>query len=742
MNICNLRSKLRSVFLAALLPFALFAQAPASDDAASQLRNESYRAYSMHKRAMSYLEAGNTEAGIKLLQDVPKLFPTAEARFKSFLALGKHFMDEQVYEEAIAHYAEVKTSEDAEERAEALHKIGIAQYHTNKFDKSFVSLRKVTTEYPWTVWANESFYYIGLCHFKLKRWTRAYEALRLVGVSVPTNVDVSLAECGQRLWVKVGDKDLVVLTRQAKQELPVEVVTKNGDKEILVLQPHNEAQTEYIGSIETAAAAAVEGDGTLQFLGPDRIEVSYVDETTAEGDSDKLLATVDMVSTATVGFTDGAYRDYVQGVRGDQLGFIRLKDIDRSATSEPESITVRVYTQYKIEPTEEDLIGINLENEEDLFRERDSISIAIAEADGYSGIFQGQVRPVLLPDREEGDGISAEVEDSAIDREDDTLSARTTDEIVVEYTDETHIGGGDPRVISSATLVLDNIRNDVEISQWVVEDASLKARKNLIESRIFLKLGQIFKEVGLNEKASEKAEEGLERVEDVIRSSLDHNLKRTLLEDAFNVKWDLLLVQDNLAQAVAVCNALLRLFPNSRVADQALMRIGIAKLESAYPDEWRSAVNVFRSVARIQKSELKAEAAYRIAEATEKIGFYQQRDREEQAITQGAIAAYKACADAYPESAFAGRALEKVVQYYIDTEDFPRAVDLMELIVQDFEDASFLDVILLKWAITAQKMGNADIALDKLNKLIAEYPNSKVVSTAMRFRNQLLTRVQ
>jgi tetratricopeptide (TPR) repeat protein len=741
MNISNLLSKLRFVCIAAMMPLLLCAQAP-QEDAAAQLRNESYRAYSMHKRAMSYLEAGNTEAGIKLLQDVPKLFPTAEARFKSFLALGEHYMTEQVYEESIAHYAEVKTSEDAEERAEALHKIGICQYHMNKFDKSFVSLRKVTTEYPWTVWANESFYYIGLCHFKLKRWTRAYEALRLVGVSVQTNVDVSLAECGRRLWVKVGDKDLVVLTRQDKQELPVQVITKSGDKETLVLLPHNDAQTEYIGSIETDAAPAVEGDGTLQFLGPDRVEVSYVDETTAEGTSDSLLASVDMVSTATVGFTDGAFRDYVQGVRGDQLGFIRLKDIDRSTSTDPETIGIRVFTQYKIEPTEEDLIGINLDNQEDLFRERDSINITLTEADGYSGIFQGQVRPVLLPDREEGDGVTVEVEESAIDREDDTLSARTTDEIVVEYTDETHIGGLEPRVITYSTLVLDNIRNDVEISQWVVEDADLKARKNLIESRIFLRLGQIFKEVGLNAKATEKAEEGLERVEAVIRSSLDHNLKRTLLEDAFNVKWDLLLVQDNLSQAVAVCNALLRLFPNSRVADQALMRIGTAKVESAYPDEWRSAVNVFRSVMRIQKSELKAEAAYRIAEATEKIGFYQQRDREEQAITQGAISAYKACADAYPESAFAGRALEKVVQYYIDTEDYPRAVDLMELIVQDFEDASFLDVILLKWAITAQKMGNADVALDKLNKLIAEYPNSKVVSTAMRFRNQLLTRVQ
>jgi TolA-binding protein len=61
----------------------------------------------------------------------------------------------------------------------------------------------------------------------------------------------------------------------------------------------------------------------------------------------------------------------------------------------------------------------------------------------------------------------------------------------------------------------------------------------------------------------------------------------------------------------------------------------------------------------------------------------------------------------------------------------------MEMVFQDFVDASFLDVMLLKWAIAAQKMGDTELAKEKLNQLIAEYPNSKVIGTAIRFKEGL-----
>jgi len=243
--------------------------------------------------------------------------------------------------------------------------------------------------------------------------------------------------------------------------------------------------------------------------------------------------------------------------------------------------------------------------------------------------------------------------------------------------------------------------------------------------------------VGLQAKAVEKASLGLDRVDVVIRQGLDRSVERVLVEEAFSIKWDLQLVQDRLRDAVTTCNALLKLFPESTVADKALLKIGIAKLQSDYPDEWEDAASVFRSIQRLKTSDLKAEAQFRLAETLEKIGYERQKDAENPTISSAAIVAYRTCANRWPDTVFAGLALEKIVQFYIDSEDYTRAIDMMEMVFQDFEDAAFLDVMLLKWAIAAHRLGHRQIALEKLHRLIAEYSDSKVIRTAVRFRERL-----
>ena len=103
----------------------------------------------------------------------------------------------------------------------------------------------------------------------------------------------------------------------------------------------------------------------------------------------------------------------------------------------------------------------------------------------------------------------------------------------------------------------------MKIEQRVVDSVDLKVRKDLIEAKIYLKLGQIFKDVGLTAKAAEKADEGLSRVNDVIATSIKASLERAVVEEAFSIKWDLLLVKDNLAEAIEVCRMLTQLFPDS-----------------------------------------------------------------------------------------------------------------------------------------------------------------------------------
>lgn len=703
-----------------VLAWRVLAQAPS-------VANEAYRVYLMVQRAQAYLDGGNVEPGVKLLQDVPRLFPASEARFEARLALALHYMQERQFALAVDELVLLKRSEEEEMQAEGLYRTGICKYELGQYDEAFVALRKVTNDFPWSVWANEAYYYIGLCHFKMERWARAYDALQMVGVSVPTNVAQTVGEAGRRIWVKVADRDLVALQQQAGAAVSVQLRAASGDQEALTLAPMGQNGTTYLGSIETVSGKARSGDGVLQFIGPDAIEVGYVDATTGDGrHAFQRITTLTLASTASVGFTDGAFRDYVQTARLNHPLFIRLKDFDGNQSPAVDELKVTIRSEREVEAQETDLIGLGLGSEQRLYETRDSLEVSLRESGERAGTFVGEVLPVP--------SLHA---DGAVSAEDEVLHAQVGDRIVVAYADLSQPTSQDVVVLTGAAEVLSEAQQDVEITQWVVNDVELKASKHLIESQIQLRLAQIFKEVGLQDKADERAEEGLERISEVIRLAVNGNLPQVTLEEAFHAKWDLQLVQDDLSAAVGTCNTLLRLYPESRIADRALLEIGKAKLSSQYEKDWQEALEVFKAVLKLAVSDLKPEAQFSLAQALEKLGRAKQRNRDKVLLPQGAVMAYRTCADQYPESAFAGRSLEKVVTFYIASEDYQRAADLMELVFQDFVDASFLDVMLLKWAIAAQKLGQTEVARQKLNRLIAEYPSSKVVRTAIRFRDGL-----
>ena len=256
-------------------------------------------------------------------------------------------------------------------------------------------------------------------------------------------------------------------------------------------------------------------------------------------------------------------------------------------------MTVTLQTRYKVRRTETDAgaadavasasTGEDLAPVAEEWVLRDQATVRLRETTEHSGVFVGKIVPKIA--RAATD----------VRREDATLSGMKGDQMLCSYTDDRHILGPDPRVVQATAHLLIGQIQDVKIEHRVVDSLELKARKNLIEARIFLKLGVIFKDVGLVVKAGEKADQGLERVEEVIRSGLKAGLDRTVIEEAFQVKWELLLVQDKLSQAIGVCQALTRLFPDSALVDRALLKIGIAKMRGEKP---REAIGIFSGILR------------------------------------------------------------------------------------------------------------------------------------------------
>jgi len=355
------------------------------------------------------------------------------------------------------------------------------------------------------------------------------------------------------------------------------------------------------------------------------------------------------------------------------------------------------------------------EGDEPEYVERDTVHCELAETGPHTGIFVGAVVP--RPIAADSDAI----------RGDDVLSARQGDDITLAYTDETHMGAEGARELGAQARILVGNIQDVRIEHRVVQTLDIKAQKDVIEARLYLRLGEVFKEVGLSDKADEKADEGLERVQSVISTAAKASLDRELVEEAYSIKWELLLVQGKLREAINACNALMRLFPDSSLVDNALFKIGEARVEEG---KLREAIQVFEAVTRLAASDLKADARFRIAETVE-------ADARERAVASGrdpdlsrAMTQYLKCSDDYPDSPFAGAALGKIADYYLSTKDYVRVNELMERVFQDYPDASFLDEMLLKWAMASYRTGNLTGAQQKLKQLVDEYPTISHVTRA------------
>ena len=115
-----------------------------------------------------------------------------------------------------------------------------------------------------------------------------------------------------------------------------------------------------------------------------------------------------------------------------------------------------------------------------------------------------------------------------------------------------------------------------------------------------------------------------------------------------------------------------------------------------------------------------AEAQFLIAETLETMNEEAGTGKQSDA----AIAAYKRCAQKYPESEFAGPSLAKVVDYHIRTRDYVQADDLLTQIFLDYQDEDFLDRMLLKWVLVAFDRGDFRKAHDKCKQLMFEYPGT------------------
>jgi TolA-binding protein len=376
------------------------------------------------------------------------------------------------------------------------------------------------------------------------------------------------------------------------------------------------------------------------------------------------------------------------------------------------------------------------DDEQDVWKERDSVTITLTER-GHDKNIGDAIRTGVFVNKVK----LAPLGEATPNQQDDILHCDELDELEVTYVDNVHLYGDKERETKARVKVSGSVNSGVSADQFVVFEAVLKARKNAVEAEALKGLGSIYKEMGLDERASQRADEALKKVDSII---LDRKkITSDLLEQAFKLKWESEILKDDFVAATATCQAFNRLYPESVLADQALMALSRSLAEKG---EYAEAVKSYNRVLALQNPISAAEAQFRIGETLQKQVDKAFEEKHKSRWTEagrvaaterhramgGAIAAFRKVYQTYPESSYAAKALSEVVRFYVDTEDFAEASDLLETVFADFPDAEFLDEMLLLWAQVGFRMGDNDLSRQKLQQLVFDYPSSKHVAEAQK----------
>lgn len=709
----------------------------------------------LYDQAIELMDYKQYDRAVAMLETVVRDNQGTLIAYMAHMAMGKHHLDQNKEKEALDHFllltrllapvpGEQQSPELRELFHEALFQAGFSHYKAGQYAAAFPLLRRLTEVAGKTKWANQAYFYIGMSHYNLKNWNKAIDSLSLVGTEVEDTDeaagDLGRIEIGQRFYSKIVDADVPIM-RKLNVPVTAKVTVSSGDTETITGTPVPGKANEMLASAPTVLGEAKPGDGVIQMLGGDTLTVVYVDESTQDGQKGiERVGKVRAVSTGTVGFFlgDNSTPAYLAYPGQPQVVMLRDADLDKSPAAEETTLTI--ISRYKVESEEPaenadalDIFALDDANKVS-WKERDRVTIKLVETgEGpqiRSGAFLGKI------------DLAPVVPGAEPDTADALLTCDELDELLVTYTDEVHLYGDEARTSEAKIKVAGSVNSGVTADQYVVFEEQLKARKSSVEAEALVGLGAIYKDMGLDQRASMRAKEALDKIDPIIINRA--KLPGELVENAFRLKWESELLKDDFAAATATCLAFNRLYPESVLADQALMTLGRSLADKG---DFAQAVSVYGRVLQLQNPISAAEAQFRIGETLQKEAEEKAKAADAhnskwgtaglgkttlQNMMSPAIAAYRKTFQTYPESSYAAEALGRVVRYFVESEDYAQAVELLESVFNDFPDAAFLDEMLLLWANVGYRMGDSELAKSKLRQLLFEYPASNHVEEARK----------
>jgi TolA-binding protein len=731
------------------------------------------------------LEAGEAAKAVEVWTSVIERYPRSKVRFDAHLKLGNHLLTKERAFDRARTYFEAAAADDnpnEESRAEATLKVGVCYFEGRNYGKCFKYMRDVIEKFPVSPQVNQAYYYIGLGHFQQGHYSRAIAALERVGTALPPpDADGAkpvpeVLEAGKRLFVRVEDADLAAL--EVGKTVAVTVESGSGDKETVECVPIGRNVRVVIGSIPTALGKPKAGNGRLEVRGGDKVKITYRDMHTAAGGKENLVVKeIPVVGTAVAAIVDGAYSETLQGVVLGKGVHLQVNDADGDLTDGADIVkaTVEVYREKTPEelsaeaPKADPAPAKADPNKLDRFKKIDKVDVILTEAKVARAAPENV--PLVLPAVEEpkkdGDPKTEEpkkdepkkepapapeapkpAEDDgtvhsgvfravvqiekadAVKPDDQVLQAQPNDLVVLTYQDARN-ATGEARTVVFKARVVEGSLGSVRVSQTQISDRELHVKTQLKTASALTNIGNRYKEFGLKQHADAKYEQAMKLCEEI--STEAAKLGGRTLEETYVQLWKIYFEMDKLDLAAAMSQRLQREFPNSEFVDAALLSLAqVARKQN----QMQRAIGIYTSVLRLDKSPLRGEAQFGIAECYEEMAKGAEGATAAQLFDQS-FQEYKKVFDKHPDSGRVGEAVSKMANYYYVQKDYARAIDVFESVLRTHPDAKFLDVILFNYGRCLYRLDKKTEARKQFDQMIADFPESPLAPDAKKISEAL-----
>lgn len=313
---------------------------------------------------------------------------------------------------------------------------------------------------------------------------------------------------------------------------------------------------------------------------------------------------------------------------------------------------------------------------------------------------------------------------------DDTLQAIPGDFVRVTYIDEKHSGDGIRNSVTQVRCVEGNL-GGVRVTRAQISDQELRIKTQLGTADALTNIGSRYKEFGLQKNANDKYDQALQVCEDISEDA--QKLGGRLLEETYVQLWKIYYEMGRLELAAAMSQRLQRDFPNSEFVDDALLKLADVSRKQG---DLQRAIGIYSRLVAMDKSQLRGEAQYGIAECYEEMSKAAQGAGATQ-LADRAFQEYKKVFESFPESGRVGEAVAKMAEHYYKQKDYSRAVDVFETVLNDHPDARFLDVILFNYGRCLYRMERKADARKQFDQLISDYPESPLATDAKRISEAL-----